>query len=145
MSPHRIASWTGRIAAVSLSLLTASVPLSAAHAQGSELWTAPERAAHRANPVPLSAPAVSRGQGIFHANCEMCHGPKGHGDGPMSYSLPLKPADLSAERVQSQTDGALFWKVYEGRGVMPSTSSTLNDEERWSVIDYIRTLSAKHN
>ncbi len=144
MSPLRIISWMGRTAAVGLFVSAMFAPR-AARAQNSALWTAPERASHRANPLPVSASAVDRGHGIFHANCEMCHGPKGHGDGPMSYSLPTKPADLTSDKVQSQTDGALFWKVFEGRGVMPSTSSTLSDDERWSVIDYIRSLSRKGN
>ena len=62
----------------------------------------------------------------------------------MSTSLPIKPADLSSDHVQSQTDGSLFWKILSGRGMMPSTQATLSDEQRWAVIDYIRTLAPKH-
>jgi mono/diheme cytochrome c family protein len=105
-------------------------------------WVAPERASHRANPVPATAEAVKKGQSIFRRDCEQCHGKAGHGDGPQSASLLPKPADLASERVQSQPDGAFFWKMTEGRGVMPKAS--LGDSEKWAVIDYLRTLATKH-
>jgi mono/diheme cytochrome c family protein len=142
----RTVSMTARGAAVSFALLALASHPSALRAQGAHggaPWDAPERAAHRSNPVVATDAAVDRGHALFHQTCELCHGQKGHGDGPMSSSLTVKPADLASEHVQSQTDGALFWKIYSGRGMMPSTQSTLSDEQRWAVIDYIRTLAAK--
>jgi mono/diheme cytochrome c family protein len=139
-------SVTARGAAISFVMLAFAGHASAARAQsahGGAPWDAPERAAHRSNPVLATDAVVGRGHMLFHQTCELCHGPKGHGDGPMSTSLTPKPADLASEHVQSQTDGALFWKIYSGRGMMPSTQSTLSDEQRWAVIDYIRTLAAK--
>ena len=146
MSPLRTVSMTARGAAISFALLALAGRASAARAQGAHggtPWDAPERAAHRSNPVLATDAVVDRGHMLFHQTCELCHGPKGHGDGPMSTSLTPKPADLAADHVQSQTDGALFWKIYSGRGMMPSTQATLSDEQRWAVIDYIRTLAAK--
>jgi mono/diheme cytochrome c family protein len=91
------------------------------HAQGpsDNAWVAPERAAHRSNMLPTSADAIKRGQALFQRECEQCHGKAGHGDGPQAHSLQPRPADLASERVQSQSDGALFWKITEGRGMMP--------------------------
>jgi len=43
--------------------------------------------------------------------------------------------------VQSQSDGAFFWKMTEGRGVMPK--ATLGESEKWAVINYLRTLAAQ--
>lgn len=146
MSRLRAASVTARGAAISIALLALTTHASAARAQGAHggaPWDAPERAAHRSNPVSATDAAVDRGHLLFHQSCELCHGLKGHGDGPMSTSLPVKPADLASDHVQSQTDGALFWKIFSGRGMMPSTQATLSDEQRWAVIDYIRTLAVK--
>lgn len=147
MSPLR----TSRIMVRGVSMSAMAVALagyaSAAGAQsdhGGTPWNAPERAAHRSNPVLATDGAIDRGQMIFHQNCELCHGPKGKGNGPMSTSLTPKPADLSSDHVQSQTDGALFWKILSGRGMMPTTQSTLSDEQRWALVDYIRTLAPKH-
>jgi len=115
-----------------------------ARAQGSENavpWVAPERASHRANPTTSTPDAVKRGHDLFHRDCEQCHGKAGHGDGPQASSLQPRPADLASERVQSQSDGAFFWKMTEGRGMMPK--ATLSENEKWAVIDFLRTLAAR--
>ena len=116
----------------------AATPASAQGPSGSQ-WVAPERASHRANPVPVTAEAVKRGYDLFHRDCEQCHGKAGHGDGPQSGSLQPRPADLASERVQLQSEGAIFWKITEGRGMMPRAA--LNESEKWSVIAYLRTLA----
>jgi mono/diheme cytochrome c family protein len=106
-------------------------------------WTAPERAAERANPIEASSDALSRGRSVFIQNCASCHGKSGHGDGPQGKSLSKHPADLTSEKVQSQSDGSLFWKITQGRGEMPTTQNSLRDQERWSVIVYVRSLAPK--
>ena len=55
--------------------------------------------------------------------------------------LTTKPADLASDRIQSQSDGAIFYKITEGRGQMPKAK--LNDTEKWAVIEYLRTLAKK--
>ncbi len=145
MSGPSMVSVTARGAAMSIVLLALVGHAPSARAQGRpEVWAAPERAALRPNPVVATSDAVGRGHSLFHQSCESCHGVKGRGDGSMASSLPIKPSDLSSERVQSQTDGALYWKLYAGRGMMLSTQGTMTDEQRWAVVDYIRTLAAKH-
>ena len=142
----RTTAVAARAAAVACILVALTVHASEARAQsdhGGTTWNAPDRATHRSNPVVATDAAIDRGQMIFHQSCELCHGPKGKGNGPMSTSLPTKPADLSSDHVQSQTDGALFWKIFSGRGMMPTTQATLTDEQRWAVVDYIRTLAPK--
>ena len=42
-----------------------------------------------------------------------------------------------------QTDGALFWKTTEGKKPMPEYSKLLKDDERWDVVNCIRTLAPK--
>ncbi len=103
-------------------------------------WVAPERAARQTNPVASNAESVNRGHSVFSKECEKCHGKAGHGDGPQAAYLSTKPADL-AELVSAQSDGSLFYKITEGRGQMPKAK--INDNDKWAVIDYLRTLSAK--
>jgi mono/diheme cytochrome c family protein len=45
--------------------------------------------------------------------------------------------------VQQQSDGALFYKITEGRGPMPSFKTTLTEQQRWDVVNHIRTLAPK--
>ncbi len=118
----------------------ATVPARAQGLAVNASWIAPDRAAHRANVLPATTDAVKRGQQLFLRECEQCHGKAGHGDGPQASSLQPRPADLALERVQSQSDGALFWKITEGRGMMPRAA--LSESEKWAVIDYLRTLPA---
>jgi mono/diheme cytochrome c family protein len=44
-------------------------------------------------------------------------------------------------KISSQADGELFWKVTEGKKPMPTYRKLLTETDRWSVIDYIRTLA----
>ena len=41
------------------------------------------------------APSVKEGRSLYGANgCASCHGPSGHGDGPLVATLPSKPTDF---------------------------------------------------
>ena len=40
---------------------------------------------------------------------------------------------------QSETDGALFWKITSGRGAMPAWRH-LAENDRWALVQYIRSL-----
>lgn len=110
--------------------------------QGKE-WVVPERRARRPNPVPAGALAITRGREVYRQECRSCHGMTGRGDGPKAAELDSKVPDLTVARTQAQTDGALFWKITEGRGDMPNTKTALSDEQRWMVVHYIRTLTVK--
>jgi len=103
-----------------------------------EAWVAPERASHRPNPLASSPDVLKRGQQLYGRECAKCHGASGRGDGPEGRTLTPHPADFTSDKVQAQSDGALFWKMSEGRGVMPQ--ATLDDQEKWAVINYLRTL-----
>ena len=72
--------------------------------------------------------------------CVICHGAKGKGDGMGGAGLTPKPTDLTNADVQAQTDGALFWKLTEGRPPMASYKTALPEKKRWELINYIRTL-----
>ncbi len=108
---------------------------------GEQAWVAPAAEKAKKNPVPRAA-GVPEGKKVFETNCVMCHGQMGKGDGPAGAALSPKAADLTSKTVQAQTDGELFWKISTGRGAMPSWQ-TLPEKDRWSVVDYIRSLGGK--
>lgn len=90
---------------------------------------------------PLGADAGVEGAKIFHTNCETCHGPEGHGDGPAGQALDPKPKNL-AELQTVVSDDYLFWRIVEGK---PGTSMVawkgiLDEEQIWQVVAFIRTL-----
>lgn len=104
-------------------------------------WTVPDRRARRVNPVLTMPDAIEMGRLVYQKECATCHGKTGRGDGMKAGDLRTRPSDLTSERVQNQRDGALFWKITEGRGDMPNTRTTLTDEQRWTVVIYLRALS----
>lgn len=104
-------------------------------------WVAPSRAAKKANPIPADAKSLELGKKLWNRDCLSCHGAKGLGDGPKAADLERKVTSLVDPAVWDQTDGALFWKLVEGKAPMPATKTLMSDDERWHVINYMRTLA----
>jgi mono/diheme cytochrome c family protein len=107
-------------------------------------WTAPKEAQIVKNPLSKNTTSLVDGQKLYITNCAPCHGDKGRGDGPAAEALTPKPADHSSTSVQSETDGSLFWKLSEGRKPMPAYKNVLTEQQRWELINYIRTLAKTH-
>jgi mono/diheme cytochrome c family protein len=103
-------------------------------------WVAPASADKIVNPLKGDASAAASGKKTYKVLCMVCHGSKGKGDGMAGTGLTPKPADLTSEEVQSQTDGAIFWKITEGRAPMASYKSSIPERKRWELVNYIRTL-----
>jgi len=106
-------------------------------------WKAPARAARKQNPVGSNEQTIAEGKQLFTKQCLSCHGPAGKGDGPAAKDLEKKPGNLSDPKLWEQTDGALFWKITEGRKPMPTFEKILTEDERWRVINFVRTLAPK--
>src|SRR6476646_8672236 len=104
-----------------------------------ERWRAPQEANALKNPYPNIS--IDKGHELFNLYCRSCHGETGHGDGAAGQQgVGPKPANFHDDAVQSQTDGALFWKMSSGRGNMPSFKQVLSDEQKWQLIAFIRKL-----
>jgi len=104
-------------------------------------FVAPASADAQVNPLKGNATATAEGKKIYVANCVICHGDKGQGDGAAAAGLAKSPADHSSAVVQKQSDGALFWKLSEGNTPMPAYKAVFNETQRWQLVNYIRTLS----
>jgi mono/diheme cytochrome c family protein len=136
--------WRYRLAAGVCSIATAAFLAAACWGQEStEEWKVPLRAARKKNPIPADEKSIAAGKVVYVKECLSCHGTKGVGDGPGAKDLTKPPGDLTSAKVQQQTDGAIFYKVTEGRKPMPATDKTLTDDQRWQVVDYIRTFAPK--
>lgn len=104
-------------------------------------WVAPKDADNNKNPLAGNASVLADAKALYVANCGPCHGEKGRGDGPAAQGLNPKPADHTSTAVQTETDGALFWKLSEGRNPMPGYKKIFSDQQRWELITFIRTLA----
>lgn len=105
--------------------------------------TVPDEASAVPNPISASDESVASGEEVFATNCALCHGETGEGDGPAAAALAVPPADLHEDHVQGLTDGALFYIIShsEPDSPMPAWEDVLSEDERWHVINFLRTFS----
>ena len=107
-------------------------------------WNVPEADAKKVNPVKSDAESLKTGKELWSKHCTSCHGKTGLGDGTKAAQLETEMEDFTTDKVQKQSDGALFYKIQAGRDEMPTFKKKIPDEsEIWSVINYVRTLKAK--
>jgi mono/diheme cytochrome c family protein len=102
---------------------------------------APVPAEYAGKTNPMGTEAAAEGAKVFHSNCEMCHGPQGHGDGPAGGSLDPKPKNLAILQ-ESAADDYLFWRINEGKPgtAMVAWKGILTEEQVWQVVSFIRSM-----
>jgi mono/diheme cytochrome c family protein len=90
---------------------------------------------------PLGADAATAGAEVFKTNCESCHGPQGHGDGPAGAALDPAPKDLPSF-VPTVGDDFLYWRINTGKEgtSMVAWKGVLTDDQIWQVVAFVRTL-----
>jgi mono/diheme cytochrome c family protein len=78
---------------------------------------------------------MQTGSEIYTSNCASCHGEDGR-------SMILGAANFSDQRfLANQSPSDLYVSVTQGQGSMPAFQARLGKDDRWAVIDYIRTFS----
>jgi mono/diheme cytochrome c family protein len=92
------------------------------------------------NPVPANTESVAQGRQRYEYFCIHCHGPKADGNGTVGQSFYPLPANLASPYVQKQSDGELFYKIYFGFKRHPELIYTVAGDDRWLIINYIRSL-----
>ncbi len=103
-----------------------------------------EQATTLVNPIPPNADSVAAGKVLYEVNCMPCHGQSGAGDGPVGITLNPPPADLTQHTLPGvHPDGRLYNWITDGLpgSVMSAFKDQITDEERWHVVNYIRTLA----
>lgn len=101
---------------------------------------------------PVTAQTIAEGERIYDRACELCHGEKGKGEGPVAFFLSRErgphPRNFtdgvfkfrSTPSGVLPTDEDLFRTVTNGiPGFMPSFVG-LRPSDRWKVIYYVKTF-----
>ena len=115
----------------------------AVFADKSRAWTASDRVARWKNPLATNENSTAEGKTLYEQECLICHGPEGKGDGREARNLEVSPADLSDANIWQQTDGALCWKISEGKAPMPAFRMRFSRHEVWLLVNYVRTLAPR--
>lgn len=92
------------------------------------------------------------GQRLYQENCAACHGDNGDGKGPQANKLKTAPRDFNAGiyKFRSTPSGSLpldqdiFRTVTRGvRGTSMLAQLQLSEQERWAVVNYVKTFSKR--
>lgn len=107
---------------------------------------------------------------IYGQNCSVCHGDTAKGNGPLSRTLNPQPFNFQNRKAMAeQTDEFLFWRISEGGqfrripksvqdtmssqalslyvhqwSAMPSWRGILTEEQRWMLVDGVRSKTYEH-
>lgn len=113
-------------------------------------WLAPTSADSLINPGEIDEETLAEGMLIYKRNCRSCHGRKGDGKGVEAADLSTVVNDFTRPDFLKQSDGAIFWKIAEGREMekkegqkkndMEGFKKDLDEEEIWLLVNYIKTF-----
>ena len=94
------------------------------------------------NPLaPLTTADSAEAARLFNINCGICHGAKAEANGPVAAKIGGVKSIIALSPTYS--DGRLFFVMTYGQNNMGSYASQLSREQRWRIVQYIRTLEPK--
>lgn len=98
----------------------------------------------RENPVKPTEASIADGKKLYGYQCAMCHGEKGDGKTELAETMKLKVKDYTnPEALKDFTDGVLNYIIEKGKGQMPSQEGRMSANQKWNMINYIRSLAKK--
>lgn len=83
---------------------------------------------------------LERGATVFASYCQVCHGPTGFGNGPVTKHGFPPPPSLLADRARQLKDGHMFHVLTYGQGNMSSYAGQLSVADRWCAVLHVRKL-----
>jgi mono/diheme cytochrome c family protein len=145
---------TGRLGGLLLMLAAVALPACSSTPAADTASLTPPFLDTPVAPHPAVTPAtVQKGKQIYDANCVQCHGSAGRGDGYGAPFLVPPPRDLTAGQFKFRTtasgqlpsDDDLFRTISRGANGtgMPPWQYLLTDEERWALVDYVKTFDQR--
>ncbi len=95
---------------------------------------------------PLDTIQMAEAQRLFNVNCAICHGPKLDAQGPLATGGKVPAvANLTLKQYVDMPVGTMFHSVTYGKNNMGSYASQLTREQRWMVIQYVKSQQIKNS
>jgi len=104
-------------------------------------WVAPADEAGKLSPFAFNDSTRKVGADLYNTNCKSCHGDPGKNN---VINLVPPPPDVASVKMQTNSDGALHYKLVQGRAPMPSFKNILSSTDIWRVISFIRSYNEKY-
>ncbi len=99
------------------------------------------------NPLQITDKNLERGKALYTIYCGICHGEKGDGKGYLVRNDGGKylalPANFMSDDLIKSSNGRYYHAIMRGRNQMEPFYDKLSYDERWQVIQYIRSLQAE--
>jgi len=109
-------------------------------------FTPPKALQNKKIPVPSHNP-TPKAEAIYDAQCSICHGPAGAGDGPLAHQLKDEPSDWTAGGggLKGMDDQRIFDVIAKGgmaigRSTAMPANSTLSEAEVWNLVAHVKSL-----
>ena len=120
-----------------INLLISAIFFLVIHVSAQE-WEVPADQKEIKNPLEYNLSNVKKGKDLFYQNCKSCHGDPGKNN-----VLPLvpPPVDITSEKMQKNTEGEIFYKISTGRAGMPQFKTTISDDDKWRIVNFIMNFN----
>jgi hypothetical protein len=104
-------------------------------------WVVPEDKKGKLSPFAFNEETRKAGGRLYTINCMSCHGTPGKAN--FSNLVP-PPGDPATEKIQHNSDGEIFFKITSGRGPMPSFKNSIQANDIWKLISFLRSFNSKY-
>lgn len=94
-------------------------------------------------PWVSSEEIIAHGKKVFSANCAMCHGPGGAGDGPAGQGLNPKPRNLIEGKWKKGAGLIAHFKVLQEGipGGSMASYAHFKPADRWALVHFIESIT----
>lgn len=95
------------------------------------------------NPIASSPESIAAGRKAFSKYCVACHGVDAKGATPVAEKLAANGAALwdITLTIPSRQDGYIYGTIRNGGINMPSYGPQTTRDERWNIVNYLRSLT----
>lgn len=91
-------------------------------------------------PIPVTKKLINAGQENYNIYCSTCHTKTGNGTKSLIAKRGWIPSNILLETSINKSDGELFDIIGYGIRTMPGYATKLDEETRWAIVAYVRSL-----